>query len=166
MRVMPLLGGDLGSYQTLSVMRGLARRAITDPLVVETARAIVRVSPPRDAHAHALAVRDYLSEHFQFIRDPRYSEQLATPRHMLEAIARRYVVQGDCDEAATLAAALGLAVGLRARFVALGFQNQRTPLAHVYTVLGAGPMGWVSVDVTRPPFPVPPVTTRLVSMEV
>lgn len=146
--LLPIAGGTLGSFQTLAHMRALVRQALADPLVIETAREIVQALPARDADAHALAIREYLSEHLQFIPDPRGQETTATPRYLLTAIGRHYVVQGDCDDAAVLGAALTKAIGLRARFVVLGFFRPNAPFTHVFTAV-RGRTRWWDLDTTR-----------------
>lgn len=146
-------------------MRRVVRGSLTDPLVIETARRIVAVLPPRDHDAHALAVRAFLAEHLQFVRDPHGVEMLSTPHYLLTEIARRYMVQGDCDDAAILGAALAKAIGLRARLVAVGFYNRSAPLSHVYTVVQG--RRWHSLDTTRPArLLVEPPVARTLSVEV
>lgn len=147
--------GDMGTMQTVNKMRQLVNMSLVDSIVVQTARGLAAQSMPRDRDAQAYSIQTFLKEHFQFVNDPRGVELLVPPRGMLQAIARRGVVSGDCDEAAILGAALGKAIGLRANFVVLGFMGPMGPFSHVYTVL-RGSSGWVSLDVTRPergPFP-------------
>jgi len=152
--------GDAGSFATLDMMRRLANAALTDPVVVKTARSAIAVAGPRDRDEHARAIKRYMQESFQFVSDPRGVETLSTPRAMLLDIQRRGMAQGDCDEAAILAAALGKAVGLRAQYVVVGFYRRGAPFVHVFTIL-RGTTGWLSLDVTRPMRPdLPPVTRR------
>lgn len=155
MLVTQILNGNIGTAQTVAKMRQLVNRSLTDAIVVQTARNLAVQFYPRDRDSQAQAIRDYLKEHFQFVNDPRGVELLVPPRQMLETIGKRYVVTGDCDEAAILGAALGKAIGLRARFVLIGFTGKAGPYAHVYTILRGGSR-WVSLDVTKPlrgPFP-------------
>ncbi len=156
--------GTLGSMQTLQRMRSVVNKSLTDPLVVETARRLVADLHPRDYDAHARAVRGYLAEHLQFARDPRGVEMLSTPRYLLTEIARRYIVQGDCDDAAILGAALAKAIGLKARLVALGFFQKGAPLSHVYAVVQG--RRWHSLDTTRPARLIEPPVARTLSVEV
>ena len=153
--VQRIAGGDLGSFQTVAKMRQLVNASLADPAVIETARSVVALCVPRDYDCRAQAIRTWLADHFQFESDPRGVELVASPRYMLEQIARRYYVQGDCDDAAVLGAALGKAVGLKAQFVIVGFNRQGAPFSHVFAIL-RGSSRWFSLDVTRPargPFP-------------
>jgi hypothetical protein len=157
--------GTLGSMQTLQKMKGVINQSLTDPLVIETARRLVAALPARDYDAHARAVQGFLRERFQFVRDPRGVEMLATPRYLLTQVARRYMVQGDCDDAAILGGALAKAIGLRVKLIALGFFRKDAPLSHVYAVVRG--RRWWSLDTTRPVrMEVEPPVSRTLSVEV
>lgn len=149
--------GDYGSAQTLDRMRELVNRSLSVPLVVETANGIAASRPPRDYLGIALAIRHWLASNFRFVRDPVGVELLRDPEYQLRQWMTYGYITGDCDDVAVLGAALGKAVGIGARFVAVGFQPNR-PLVHVFAVLtgrGDGGMGslgrGVELDVTRPP---------------
>lgn len=160
-----IAGGDLGSFQTTGKMRGLVNGALTDPLVIETARSVVTFCNSRDYDCRAQQIRSWLAEHFQFINDPYGVELLSTPRYLLNAIATRGYAQGDCDDVSILAATLGKAVGLRAKFVLVGFEGPRAPFRHVFTIL-RGSKSWYSMDVTKPQRPDLPKVTRAQEVEV
>lgn len=152
--------GDFGTSQTVSAMRRVVNTSLTDAVVVQTARSLAASTFARDTDGQILAIRMFLQDHFQFVRDPSGVELLATPRSMLDAIHQRGVATGDCDEAAILGAALGKAIGLQARFILLGFQGAAGPLTHVYAAL-RGRSKWTNLDVTKPARgPFPPVTRR------
>lgn len=142
-------GGDLGTIRTLGIMKRYARRALPDPLLQGAARRILGgAAAPA---AMAAAVRSWLARVFQFQPDPPGVELVKTPRRQLLELERTGRVTGDCDDAAVLGAALGRAVGLPARFVAVGFERGM-PFRHVWTELET-PDGWVELDVTRPDQP-------------
>lgn len=157
--------GTLGSRQTLQRMRSLINKSLTDPLVIETARRLVAALPARDHDGHARAIRTFLEERFQFVRDPRGVEMLATPRYLLTQIGRRYMVQGDCDDAAILGCALAKAVGLKCRLIAVGFFQKDAPLSHVYAIVFG--RRWHNLDTTRPArLLVEPPVSRTMQVEV
>lgn len=101
-----------------------------------------------DRQAEVALIRRWLEGHSEFVRDPIGLEWVQTPLAQLEALAILGVVQGDCDDVAVLGAALGMAVGLRARFITIGSARA---FVHVFTVLG-DPTGrqWWELDITRP----------------
>lgn len=165
MQTQQIGAGDIGTAATLRKMRQLVNASLTDPVVVQTARSLAAQTFPRDRDSQAQLIKEYLSEHFYFVADPRGVELLTTPRFMLQDIAKRNIATGDCDEAAILGAALGKAIGLPARFVVLGFGVVGASFAHVYTILRGGSR-WFSLDVTKPQRgPFPPVT-RQATVEV
>lgn len=120
-------------------------------MVVERAHAIVQSIAPRDYVRMARAIRYWMQRAFRFIPDPRGVELVRTPEYMLERYLVKGIITGDCDDAATLGAALGMAVGIPAKFVAIGFRTNG-PLAHVFAVLlpRAGGVVPVELDVTKP----------------
>lgn len=148
--------GDYGSRQTLDRMAALVNASLSVPLVIETANGIAATVPPRDYYAIAQAIRAWLTRRFRFVRDPVGVELLRDPEYQLRQWMTNGYITGDCDDAAILGAALGKAVGIGGKFVAVGFRPGG-PLVHVFTVLtgrasgGIGSLGsGVDLDVTRP----------------
>lgn len=155
-----IFGGDLGSLQTLQRMKRIVNESLSDPLVIETARGIVEHAGilGRDEAGKYMAIREWMADHLAFMPDPVGVELLSTPHYMLARIRAAEFVSGDCDDAAILGAALGKAVGLRAKFRALGFSSRSRPFQHVYTLLLVRGR-WANLDTTRsqrfdPPRPV------------
>lgn len=145
-RELRLPHGDRGARKLARLMAQQARRALTHPITIQTAHKIATPGPdPTDI---ALALRDWLEARWHFEPDPYGIELLQTPAYLLELIERDGFASGDCDDIATLAAALGIAKGLRARFVLISFGNH-LPLSHVLTQLETY-AGWVEMDITRP----------------
>lgn len=153
-RRIPTPPGDGLTLRTLEEMRRVARRAAADPVIVAAAVDAVRHVDGRDRRALALAIRDWLATRIAFLADPAIDgDVLRTPRHLVGEVALYGRARGDCDDVATLAAALGLAVGLRARYVVLAWGRPgdvRAPWRHVYAELWTGD-GWQELDVTAPP---------------
>jgi transglutaminase-like putative cysteine protease len=75
-------------------------------------------------------------------------ELLQKPDWMLEEISKGFVVYGDCDDMAMLAAALLLAAGCDVRLVAV-LAPDLSGNGHVYAeALDAGRGAWVKCDPT------------------
>lgn len=138
-------GGGVGTATTLSAMIRLAVRASQMPAMREQAAALVRGVAPRDATGQALAISDWVGEHTVFLRDPAGAELLQAPELLLARIQATGMAQGDCDDVAMLAAALGRAIGLPTAYTVLAFHRPNAPWAHVYARVGP-----VEVDPTRP----------------
>lgn len=148
----PLPSSDIGTYLTLAQMRSMVYREFMQPAVRLLATDIVRGIGGKDGVEQAHAIREFLVQHTEFLRDPDGVEMLHGPVWQVQQILQRGVVQVDCDDVAMLAAALGKAVGLRARFVAVGFVNKKSPYRHVWAELSTqtAPPQWIDMDVTRP----------------
>lgn len=132
-------------------MRRLARQGMVHPVVRDQALAIVAGIPGRDANAQIAALHQWLARHSWFTRDPQVAEFLVAPWQQLADLTRRGILTYDCDDAAMLAAALGGALGLKARFVVVGFRSRNAPFRHVWTELSPPmrPPQWTALDVTR-----------------
>lgn len=144
-------GGDGGTYATLGKMRSLAKAASVNPLVRKAAVVIGSAAANRDGFAQAIAIRNWLEDRTVFIRDPRGAELLHDPVLTIRAILTNGVVHVDCDDVAMMGAALGQAIGLRARYVVVGFNSPNAPFRHVFAELSDPRQErWVDMDVTRP----------------
>lgn len=145
---LPLPSSDLGVYFTIATMRAMVYREFMLPIVRLTASNVVGGLGGKDGAEQANAIRDWLETHTEFLRDPDGVEMLHGPAWQLRQIHALGVVRLDCDDVAILAAALGKAIGLRARFVVLAFGGGG--YRHVFTELSPrGIPQWVDMDVTR-----------------
>ena len=164
------VGGRINAAATMAQMRANTRKSLGSRRVIETARAIVASSGAgdRDELRQARAVREWLCTHFRFVKDPLGVELLETPAYQLQRIAADGTVRGDCDDAATLAAALCLAIGIPVRFVSVAFGSPTAPYTHVFAIgypldRATGKRTPVEFDVTRPAgFHPPPFSRRLI----
>lgn len=138
--------GHAGIESTIRHMRRIAKRGAAQPLLRESAASIV--GDAGSSFEAASAIRRFLERRTEFVFDPVGVELIRSPVYMLRAIQARGTAVGDCDDVAVLGAALGLAAGIPARFVLLGF-TEAEPFEHVYTeLLSDG--GAVELDTTRP----------------
>jgi hypothetical protein len=149
-----LPGGHAGTVRTVRRMRGLAFKGQVDPDVRRLALRITDGIGGQDALAMIGVIRGWMSSHIMFTRDPRKHELLIAPRILVRSLrnpANHGIIRVDCDDVATLGAALGGAVGLDARFVVVAYlsRNQGAP-KHVWAELSP-PMveQWMEVDTTR-----------------
>lgn len=146
-------------------MSRLARAGAVSPYVRTVAASIVRGSPNSDA-ARAVLLSQWVCSTTEFLPDPSTCEALIPPENILDLIAAHGVAQIDCDDVAILAAALGLSIGLRARFTVVAFDGSDAPYAHVFAELAPATGGqWLTVDPARPTVSAPAIT-RSASVEV
>ena len=128
--------GELGSRRTLNIMRKLVNESLLDPYVIQSSRNIVSgCGSGKDEFCLANTINRWIKDHSHFLKDPVGIELIHTPKFLLQKIAKNFYYNFDCDDMAVLAASLGKAVGLPAKFVGLGFIRKNAPLTHVYTIL-------------------------------
>lgn len=149
-----IAGGDFGTMQTIQHMRRIVNDATGDPLTRRTAASIGIAHGGKHGYPQARGIRAYLDERCVFLRDPSNRELLHHPAVMLQDILRQGYTAVDCDDVAILGAALGKAIGLRARFVVVGFSSPTAPFRHIWTELSdPHKIRWVECDITRPSQP-------------
>jgi transglutaminase-like putative cysteine protease len=141
--------GYVGSMQTLARMKSIVRQSLVQPDVTQAAARIAAFLPPRDQVRQAVAIRDFLVRVFRFVPDPKGVELLRTPLFQLREIRKGGTTAGDCDDAAILGAALGLAVGIPAVFRVISFRPGAN-FAHVFTILTPRNGRAIDLDVTKP----------------
>lgn len=150
-----------GVRVTLALMKQQARIGATTPAVAEMAHVLYESSG--GARFLAPRIRGWLESHWREVPDPYGVELLRTPLEELTQYHTTTRMSGDCDDVATLAAALGLALGLSARYVAVSFGPSHVP-EHVYAELenAAPPPPWVDMDILRPAGPLPESTSQII----
>lgn len=150
-RLQGISDGMPGAIQTLKAMRTLARGSIREPAqqVRETALGIIGADSGWISQIRSL--QGWVQNNITYVQDPTDDtggvELVQTPQKTLEYSA------GDCDDQATLLAALLSSIGHPARFIAVGFGGQ--PLSHVLTQTkvassGVDSQDWVSVETIQP----------------
>jgi hypothetical protein len=123
--------GEAGTWQTVSMMRTMARESALHPWIRD--RAVqVTAHCDRDTRCQCLALYGYVKNILSYVKDPTDMEALHHPVTWIERRLRTgQRVYGDCDDAATYLAALLRAIGHRPRFRVLG---QRDRLHHISVV--------------------------------
>lgn len=146
--------GDAGIDATVRHMAALMRQGAQLPAVRRVAAEIAyaNVGDGAPSYALAAAIRQWVEAHWEFREDPAVHELLYAPDTQLAIIGAHGTMQADCDDAAILVGAIGLAAGLRVRVICVGFLTPDAPYTHTWSELrpplGAG--AWLEGDVTRP----------------
>lgn len=117
---------------TLGVMRDFARASVANPeqVIRSKAESLTRGLPPRRWGAEIRALHEFVRDEIRYLRDPVNMERVATPEMTLQ------IGQGDCDDKATLLAALLDSIGHPVRYVALAFNGQGFSHVLVETKIG------------------------------
>jgi Transglutaminase-like superfamily len=143
----PLLDGEMGTAQTVKLMRRLVDQAQADPAFVRFAVDLVRNVPAYDDYGEISALFSWVLSNIRYTKDPFSKEKLYPPQELLKIRA------GDCDDMATLLGALALSLGYPARLVTVGV-NPESPsdFSHVYVEVECPPASgnWVALDAARP----------------
>lgn len=140
----------VSARRTLEQMRRNIRGDLKKPIVWETAREIVARVPERDYALQAKTIRSWCKSHFRYVADPVHVDLLTTPQYDLEKIKKYGYFQGDCDDAATITAALCEAVGISCTLWAVAFISPTAPFSHVFTVANLRGGGVQEMDVSHP----------------
>jgi transglutaminase-like putative cysteine protease len=126
-----IAGGDTGVRTTLSHMVRLARGESGAPVVRELCFSLAGYGRPDNQADIVKALSVALPRHFRYVRDPLGSEYLTGPRAHASRIRHHGIAFGDCDDLATLQAALLGAVGIPCRFRAIASGRKGPTLNHV-----------------------------------
>jgi transglutaminase-like putative cysteine protease len=124
-------------------MREFVRAYKADPVIYDLARQIVAGVREKDYVGEARAIHEWVRDNVRYVQDPREVEAVQTPPMTLN------IGQGDCDDKATLAAALLESVNHPTRFKAVGPDSD---LTHVYVetyVVSRKGKTWIASDTTE-----------------
>ncbi len=138
--VVPLGDGREAIVATLRLMRKLVREYKSHPMIRDTTRELTAFLPGKDWAAEAQLILDWVRNNIRYVLDTNGQELLHSPVKLLEKQA------GDCDDMATLAAAMLESIGHPTRFVACGFVPG--DLSHVFVETRIGG-SWVALDPTE-----------------
>jgi transglutaminase-like putative cysteine protease len=129
-----------GTEQTIAEMRRLALAAQTDWPLRRLVERICRGLEAKDYLSELAALYYFVCRHIRYQRDPLTVELVKTPMATLRTGV------GDCDDIATLLAAMALLCGSDARLVTASFKR-RGPFTHVFCeALDPKTKRWVTLD--------------------
>lgn len=133
--------GAAGTRETLKAMKLLVLDGKRQPIVRQTACAIVQNCPRMDWVCEVECCWRWVLENIRYVRDTSDVELL----HFAEQILAQRC--GDCDDASVLLASILESIGCATRFRALAFQGIN--YAHVLVEAFAGG-DWIALDATEP----------------
>lgn len=152
--------------KTLQQMRRNIRADRTSPDVWELARSIIVQTDDRDQAAQARRIRRWAKMRFRYVADPTSTELLSRPLYLLHKIKAQGFVQGDCDDAATLTAALLGGIGIAATLEAVAFDRPDAPFSHVFTIASPRNGPPLEMDVSHPDDSPPRVFSRRITQRI
>lgn len=122
-------------------MRGFVNSYKTAPEIRELALQLTQRLSQKDFNGEAFALFDYVQNHIRYVKDIANVETVQTPLKTLEYNA------GDCDDKATLLAALLESIGHTTRFHAMGFSANTISHVALETFIDGQ---WLAMDTTEP----------------
>lgn len=139
--VVPMAAGLPGVYQTIGAMRALVTQYRTHPAIRQAATSAAFLTPERDEFAECSALFAWVRDSVRYVRDVHNVETLTTPDKTMAGLI------GDCDDQATLLAALFESIGYPTRFVIAGY-HYPGEFEHVYVQVYACDQ-WIDCDPTE-----------------
>lgn len=138
--------GQAGTIQTLALMAKYVQQSQTDLGLIDFANSILAAYkiPAHNDEAKINAIFCYVKSAVTFRKDPYDAELVKDPRRTLQS------GYGDCDDIATVLAALLACVGECPRFAVMKMSKSSPTWEHVYAEVQLGDK-WMSLDPTRNP---------------
>jgi len=122
-------------------MRQFVEQYKTHPVIFRLSRELTAHLPQKDFTNEIKALYNYVRDSIRYVRDINGVETIQTPVKTLE------FGTGDCDDKATLLAALLESIGAETRFNAMGFRKNH--ISHVSLQVKNGGK-WVNLETTEP----------------
>lgn len=134
--------GPAGTLATLQIMGNLVLQFKKNPFIREQAASVIQTVPAKNWPAEMAALLNFVRNNIRYTLDINGVELVQTP------IATLTLQRGDCDDMATLLAAMAESVGFPAKFVAIGFDPGM--FDHVFVSMQNPDTGqWIDADPTE-----------------
>lgn len=138
----PIWTGELGTLQTLQLMRSLVLQSLNS-------KRLVRFASKFWFKPDMLqSVETFLRSRFQYVDEK--IETLVAPDYMLQGLENTGAIRGDCDDISTLHAAILTCLDIKVRFVAIRSRQDDPNYDHVFMEAFNG-TEWILYDITIPP---------------
>jgi len=103
------------------MMEGVVTDHVNDPIVRETAVAILRGLGNNDIAGQIMAITRWVRENVTYVRDPLEGEYIVTPDRMLNSWFVGGYMAGDCDDHVVLLNSLLGSIGVPTKAVGVKF---------------------------------------------
>lgn len=151
-------GGVNSVVDTLLIMSKYALAGRDNLRIILLTRKLMIGVDENNQYEEARRIFDFVKNEIRYIADPLGHEMIISPDKLLQ------IKQGDCDDKATITAAMLLSVGIPARFVAIHRPSKKS-FSHVYceaNIFGK----WLPMDATtkQSKFGVAPIAIEKIIM--
>lgn len=140
-----------GAPQTVAVMKHAALASQQHLPVRLMAEQVCQGLQSKDYTSEALALYYFVLNHVRYMRDPRTIEYVRAPYVLINEMLAGKVPSADCDDEASLLAALILSTGGECRFATVAFRkvyyNGEPQYSHVFVQAREPKTGsWLTLD--------------------
>lgn len=132
----------MGTRQTLKLMARLVREARRDTRIRHLSASLIRSVTAKNYTGEVATIFEFVRNTVRYTLDPNNVEAIQKPINTLE------LEYGDCDDMATLLAAMLESIGHPCIFVAIA-QEVPNAFDHVFVETRIGD-SWVALDATEP----------------
>lgn len=139
-KLISIPGGEAGTRRTLKIMRKIILQYRKSPIIRELALDLTSGLESKDRKGEIISIHRFVRDSIRYVRDIRGVETIQTPEATLRIKA------GDCDDKATLSAALLESIGFKTRLMAVGFGGGT--YSHVFTEVELMPGKWIPLECT------------------
>lgn len=147
-----LSSGDIGTDETVDVMRALIRKSLLDPMTKAAAVKQTQGVDPKDTGGFVKAVWAGVRKTMQYVPDYYKVEELTSPAIHSRRIMSGGKSWGDCDDFSMLGAAWLLSLGIPARIEVVASTKNGGAYDHV-RVAGLTKEGWTPLETTMKKVP-------------
>jgi len=135
-----LLSGGVSTLKT--EMLRLAREGVNSPSVRRLGEVALEKGKGED---QIVDISNFLRNTFLYQPDPLDKELLISPNRMAEDFLTKGIAhRGDCDDLATLVAAVFGSLGYRTRILIVSYDSE---WSHAYSEIWTEELGWLPVDI-------------------
>jgi len=129
--------GVVGNYNTIEIMKRVARERSRSPLVRELTLRVLESYGIKSQNyiGEAKAIGDYVRKKVRYVRDINGVETLHDPLTLIDQI-KRDQAQGDCDDVSLLIATMLLSIGHQPYFAIVKYHTQPNGgFNHIYVTV-------------------------------
>ena len=129
----PLLKGLRGNYQTVDLIKKIAHKRKSHPMIRKLAENIIKEyrTNSQDFMNEAYAIGDWVKLNLPYAKDPKGVESLKDPLTMIDQL-QRGEMYGDCDDMSLLIATLLLSIGHQPYLCIVRYKGVKRGFQHIY----------------------------------
>lgn len=140
--------GDEGVRITVERIIEQIKESTKDPVIINTAREIIRKANARTPLQRAMAIHNFVKKNILYVKDPIGLELLRRKDGGSPARKILFSGVGDCDEHVVLVSSLYRAIGFPVALVTISTPNNPAQFSHIYVAVKVDEE-WFPSDTTQ-----------------